>query len=51
MTAAKVNAITIPRWPPKARPASMRSSVMPVSRRVVLNMLLIVGVPRSGSLY
>src|ERR1700719_3218684 len=40
MTAAKASAISIPFWPPKARPASMSSSVMPVSRSVVLNMLL-----------
>src|SRR5450759_153460 len=30
----------MPRWPPKARPASISSRVMPVSRSVVLNTLL-----------
>src|ERR1700674_3912387 len=42
MTAAKASAINIPFWPPKARPASMSSSVMPVSSSVVLNMLLMI---------
>src|SRR5260370_4390707 len=42
MTAAKASAISIPFCPPKARPASMSSSVMPVSRSVVVNMLLMI---------
>src|SRR6202521_863059 len=42
MTAAKASAISIPFWPPKARPASMSSSVMPVSSSVVLKMLLMI---------
>src|SRR5208283_274155 len=51
MTAAKASAINIPFCPPKARPASMSSSVMTVSRRVVLNTLLImISVKRSHSL-
>src|SRR5271165_3382454 len=41
MMAAKTRAINMPRWPPKARPATIGSKVIAVSRSAVLKILLI----------